>query len=97
MELKQYFRIIQKKWWLIMVIVVVAIAAACVKSFYFTTPIYAANAKLIVNQKGSADGSLNTGTIQTSIFLINSYKEIIKSSAIMDKVVQKFPELKATA
>ncbi|MEK4357134.1 Wzz/FepE/Etk N-terminal domain-containing protein [Paenibacillus sp. FSL M7-1455] len=97
MELKQYFRIIQKKWWLIMVIVVVAIAAACVKSFYFTTPIYAATAKLIVNQKGSADGSLNTGTIQTSIFLINSYKEIIKSSAIMDKVVQKFPELKATA
>lgn len=97
MELKQYFKIIQKKWWLIAIIVVIAITAACVKSFYFTTPIYAANAKLIVNQKGSADGILNTGTIQTSIFLINSYKEIIKSSAVMDKVVEKFPDLGATA
>ncbi|MFF3921573.1 YveK family protein [Paenibacillus lactis] len=92
MELKQYFRIIQKKWWLIAVIVIVAMAAAGVKSFYFTTPIYAANAKLIVNQS-SGDGPLNASTIQTSIFLINSYKEIIKSSAVMNKVVQQYPDL----
>ncbi|WP_233354717.1 Wzz/FepE/Etk N-terminal domain-containing protein [Paenibacillus sp. JZ16] len=50
MELKQYFRIVQRKWWLIAVIVVIAMVATAVKSFYFTTPIYAANAKLIVNQ-----------------------------------------------
>ncbi|OZB96618.1 YveK family protein [Paenibacillus sp. XY044] len=98
MELKQYFRIIVKKWWLIAAIVVIAVAATGVKSLYLTTPVYEANAKLIVNQSASADGGagLNAGTIQTSIFLINSYKEIIKSSAIMDKVVQKYPDLKAS-
>ncbi|WP_152401093.1 YveK family protein [Paenibacillus cellulositrophicus] len=98
MELKQYFRIIVKKWWLIAAIVVIAVAATGVKSLYLTTPVYEANAKLIVNQSASADGgaSLNAGTIQTSIFLINSYKEIIKSSAIMNKVVQKYPDLKAS-
>ncbi|WP_145040287.1 YveK family protein [Paenibacillus sp. Y412MC10] len=94
MELKQYFRVIQKKWWLIAIIVIIAMAAAGVKSFYFTTPIYAANAKLIVNQSsGDGAATLNASTIQTSIFLINSYKEIIKSSAVMNKVVEKYPEL----
>jgi capsular polysaccharide biosynthesis protein len=99
MELKQYFRMIQKKWWLIVAIIVIAIVATGVKSFYFTTPIYSANAKLIVNQStsGNGAGTLDTGTIQTSIVLINSYKEIIKSSAIMDKVVEKFPDLGATS
>jgi capsular polysaccharide biosynthesis protein len=99
MELKQYFRMIQKKWWLILAIIVIAIAATGVKSFYFTTPIYSANAKLIVNQSASGNGAgtLDAGTIQTSIVLINSYKEIIKSSAIMDKVVEKFPDLGATS
>lgn len=99
MELKQYFRMIQKKWWLIVAIVVIAIAATGVKSFIYTTPIYSANAKLIVNQSSSANEvtSLNTGTIQTSIILINSYKEIIRSSAIMNKVVERFPELGVTS
>ncbi|UNK18760.1 Wzz/FepE/Etk N-terminal domain-containing protein [Paenibacillus sp. N3/727] len=98
MELKQYFRIIQKKWWLIAVIVIVAMAAAGVKTFYFTTPIYVANAKLIVNQSsGEGGATLNASTIQTSIYLINSYKEIIKSSAIMNKVVEQFPNLGESA
>jgi len=94
MELKQYFRIIQKKWWLIAIIVIIAVAATGIKSYFFTTPVYAANAKLIVNQSsGEGAGTLNASTIQTSIFLINSYKEIIKSSAIMNKVVEKYPDL----
>lgn len=94
MELKQYFRIVHEKWWIIVAIVAVAMAATGIKSFYFTTPIYAANAKLIVNQSsGDRAATLNASTIQTSIFLINSYKEIIKSSAIMNKVVEKYPDL----
>lgn len=99
MGLKQYFRMIQKKWWLIVAIVVIAMAASGVKSYYYTSPIYSANAKMIVNQSSSVNegANLNTGTIQTSIILINSYKEIIRSSAIMDKVVEKFPDLGATA
>ncbi|MCI1776513.1 MAG: Wzz/FepE/Etk N-terminal domain-containing protein [Paenibacillus lautus] len=94
MELKQVFRMIQKKWWLILIIVIVAVAAAGIKTFYLTTPIYAANAKLIVNQSsGDGASTLNASTIQTSIYLINSYKEIIKSSAVMNKVVEKYPEI----
>ena len=98
MELKRYFRLLQKQFWLISTIVVIAITAAGIKSFYFTTPMYAANAKIIVNQSSGDGGtSLNAGTIQTSIFLINSYKEIIKSSAIMNEVVKQYPDLGESA
>ncbi|NMO95704.1 YveK family protein [Paenibacillus lemnae] len=98
MELKQYFEVMRKKWWLLTIIVAAAMAVAGVKSFYFTTPVYAANAKLIVNQSsGDGAAALNASTIQTSIFLINSYKEIIKSSAVMNKVVEQYPELGESA
>ncbi|WP_454193081.1 YveK family protein [Paenibacillus sp. Marseille-Q7038] len=98
MELKQYFRVLQKKWWLIVAIVIIAITASGIKSYLFTTPIYAANAKLIVNQSSDEGGAtLNASTIQTSIVLINTYKEIIKSSAIMNKVVEEYPNLGESA
>lgn len=98
MELKQYFRIIRKKWWLIAIIAMIGAVGAGIKSYFFTTPIYAANAKLIVNQfSGEGAETLNTSSIQTSIFLINSYKEIIKSTAIMNKVVEKYPEFGESA
>ncbi|MBD7970804.1 YveK family protein [Paenibacillus gallinarum] len=94
MDLKQYFEVIKKRWWLITAIVMIAVVATGIKSFYFTNPIYAANAKLIVNQSsGDITSTLNTNTVQTSIILINSYKEIINSSAIMNKVVEKYPDL----
>lgn len=98
MELKQYLKIIRKKLWLITAIVIVICMGTFIKSFYFTTPIYQANAKLIVNQTIMNDGLsvLNPGSIQTNIMLINSYKEIIKSTAILKKVIEKYPELTVT-
>ncbi|UVI31602.1 YveK family protein [Paenibacillus spongiae] len=96
MELKQYLKIIRKKLWLIAAIVIIICTGTFIKSYYFTTPIYQANAKLIVNQTIMNDGLsvLNPGSIQTNIMLINSYKEIIKSTAILKKVNEKYPELK---
>ncbi|QAY66774.1 YveK family protein [Paenibacillus protaetiae] len=99
MELKQYFKIMAKKWWLIALIVFAGVTAAAIKSTVLTTPIYFANSKIIVNQSNGTNDqvtSVNVGNIQTSFYLINSYKEIIKSEAIMDKVVEKYPDLNAS-
>ncbi|GGG21766.1 YveK family protein [Paenibacillus abyssi] len=95
MELKQYMKIIQKKLWLIAAIVLIACLGTAVKSFYFTTPIYEANAKLIVNQTVQ-NNELTVGAVQTNVMLINSYKEIIQSAAIMDKVIEQHPEFELT-
>lgn len=95
MELKEYAQIIMKKWWLIAAVVIVAVAATGIKSFFFTTPIYQAKATLIVNQSPQQAGveALNLGLLQSNVMLINSYKKIVESAFIMEKVVEQNPNL----
>lgn len=99
MELKGYFRLLQKKLWLIVAIALIAGVGAGVKSIFFTQPIYEASSKLIVNQTSNVQGQamMDFSMIQTNIKLINSYREIIKSSAIMDKVATTYPDLGLTS
>ncbi|MBO7747819.1 lipopolysaccharide biosynthesis protein [Paenibacillus sp. MWE-103] len=98
MELKQFMNVIRKKLILIISIVLVVCVLTGIKSFLFTTDVYQASAKLIVNQSYVVNGAekIDSGSIQTNIMLISSYKEIIKSSAILDKVVSGYPDLKVT-
>lgn len=95
MELKEYMHILRKRFWIIVAFVVVACIGAGVKNYFFTVPVYEANAKLIVNQAYNAEGfpNLDIGSIQSNIKVINSYIEIIKSPAILDKVSAKYPDL----
>ncbi|WP_342554634.1 Wzz/FepE/Etk N-terminal domain-containing protein [Paenibacillus sp. FSL R7-0652] len=99
MGLKEYMGILRKRIWIIVAFVLVACIGAGVKSYFFTTPIYEANSKLIVNQVYNANGvpNLDISSIQTNIKVISSYMEIIKSSAILDKVVTTYPDLGLTA
>ncbi|MGN7455642.1 YveK family protein [Paenibacillus pasadenensis] len=99
MELKEYLSILAKRKWLIAAIVLLACVATGIKSFMYTTPIYQASAKLIVNQAFDFQGTsmLDLSTMQTNITVINSYKEIIQSYAILNKVSTNFPDLKMSA
>ncbi|MCM3628764.1 Wzz/FepE/Etk N-terminal domain-containing protein [Paenibacillus glycanilyticus] len=99
MELKQYVQIVWKKWWLIAAVVIVAVIATGIKSFFFTTPIYQAKATLIVNQSPQQAGveTLNLGLLQSNVMLINSYKKIVESAFIMDKVVEQNASLGVTS
>ncbi|WP_042164371.1 YveK family protein [Paenibacillus gorillae] len=96
MDLNRYLSLVKKKWWLLAIFVIVACAAVAVKSLYFTTPIYEARAKLIVNQVNS-NLMPNVGSLQFDLMLMGSYKEIMLSSAILDKVVELYPELGESA
>lgn len=99
MELKQYIRVIKRRWWIVLAIVIIACTASGIKSYYYTTPIYEANAKLIVNQASTVnnDAYPSIGVLQTNLMLIDSYMEIIRSSAILDKVVERYPQLQDSA
>lgn len=97
MELKEYMSILRKRIWLIAVIVIIACLGSTVKT-YMTTALYNAEAKLIVNQAYDRQGTnmLDYNLIQTNIMVINSYTEIIKSSAILDEVLNAYPDLEYT-
>ncbi|QNK55281.1 YveK family protein [Paenibacillus sp. PAMC21692] len=99
MELKQYGLILKKRLVMILLLVTVSCLGIGLYSGYFLQPQYQASAKLIVNQykdSGSLLPSIDVGAINSTIGLIKTYKEIIKTPRMMKKVVQQYPELGVT-
>ncbi|OPH56702.1 hypothetical protein BC351_27560 [Paenibacillus ferrarius] len=96
-NLKEYLMIIKKRMWLIIgcVLAVTILTAMYTTSHY--QPIYQASTKLIVNKTVEQDQSgkeqIDYGAIGVNLALMNTFKEIIRTPAIMDKVVQRFPDL----
>lgn len=96
LELKDYFRIIAKRWWFVAIAIAVCCIPVALHERYMTKPTYEAGTKLIVtNTSRSANqAGLDQNEITSNIMIINTYKEIIKSPAIMDKVTSENPEIK---
>lgn len=99
LELKDYIRILRKRIWLIVAFVAVVSIFTAIASNLWLQPIYQASTKLIVNKTNDniTVPQLDFNTVNMNIRLIDTYKEIIKTPAIMDKVVQKHPELGLTS
>ena len=54
---------------------------------FFLTPIYQASTQILVNQEKSEQSFYSPSEVQTNLQLINTYNVIIKSPAILDKVI----------
>lgn len=99
MELKHYWRIIKKKIGMIALLIIASCAAVGMYSIQVIEPQYAATTKLIVNEyKDSSQlmPNLEPGSINSTVMLIKTYKEIIKTPRIMKQVVQDYPQLHAS-
>jgi capsular polysaccharide biosynthesis protein len=94
LDLRDYYHIIRKRIWLIVAIVLISTIVTGIVSMYVLQPIYQASTKLIVNKSDEAIGGsqLDLNTVNLNIRLIDTYKEIIKTPAIMDVVAQEHPE-----
>lgn len=99
MDLRDIFRIIRKRIWLIALIVVLICSLVAVYSIFIKKPVFEASTKIVVNQTPtkSTVNQLDLNEINTNIQLINTYKEVIKTPAILDQVVDSYPEFKLTA
>lgn len=53
------------------------------------TPIYQSSTQILVNQKKQEGAAIQLGEIQSNIQLTNTYKVIIKSPVILDRVNEK--------
>ncbi|OMF32667.1 lipopolysaccharide biosynthesis protein [Paenibacillus sp. FSL H8-0548] len=95
MDLRQYIAIIKKRLLLIILMVIICTAATAVVSIFFKSPVYEASTKIIVNQTATqmTTGQLDINQINSNIKMIDTYKEIIKTPAILDKVASQYPEL----
>lgn len=94
LDLKDYIKIIRKRLWIIISIVCIASLASAIISYFFIDPTYQASTKLIVNKSNDREGvdQVDINSINTNLRLIDTYKEIIKTPAIMGKVVASYPE-----
>lgn len=99
LDLRDYFRIIQKRVWLIALIVVLVSLLVGVYSVFIKKPVFEASTKIVVNQTSaqSAMNQIDLNQINTNIQLINTYKEIIKTPAILDEVVTNYPKFNLSA
>jgi len=99
MELKEYLNIVRKRIWLITSIVVLVTTAAGLASYFYLKPVYEASTKLVVSRGNdlSTVQPLDLNAVNMSLRLIDSYKEIIRTLAIMDKVIEQHPEFNMTA
>ncbi|WP_078431941.1 YveK family protein [Metabacillus halosaccharovorans] len=89
-SLKELFLTLKKRLSLIIIITAIATATSGIVSYFLLTPIYQSSTQILVNQsKNDQQQVYNAGEVQTNLQLINTYNVIIKSPAILDKVIEK--------
>ncbi|MBT2257831.1 YveK family protein [Priestia megaterium] len=88
-SLRELFAVLRKRLWLIVLITIIAATVSAVISFFVLTPVYESKTQILVNQAKSDEQLYNTQTVQTNVQLISTYNDIIKSPAILDKVIKE--------
>ncbi|MGF9775883.1 Wzz/FepE/Etk N-terminal domain-containing protein [Priestia aryabhattai] len=88
-SIKDLLQTFKKHWMIIVLLPLLSGIISGVISYYVLTPVYQASTQILVNQKDSDDLALNATQVQTNVDLINTYSVIIKSPAILEKVVKE--------
>lgn len=88
-SLQDLFKTLKKRLALILTCMILAVTVAGVVSFLVLTPIYQASTQILVNQTHNEQDQFTSQEIQTNLQLINTYNVIIKSPAILDKVIER--------
>ncbi|MGO4108851.1 YveK family protein [Paenibacillus sp. YAF4_2] len=100
LDLREYFLIVRKRLALIVIFVLICTIAAGVYTMLFKDPIYEASTKIVVNQTSQQQlsvGQLDLNQINSNIKMIDTYKEVIKTPAILGKVAEQYPQLGLSA
>ncbi|WP_277680160.1 YveK family protein [Gracilibacillus dipsosauri] len=89
-SLKEIFQTLRKRILLIFSFILGATLISGIISYFYLTPIYQASSQFIVNQKTQElNATYNVNDIRMNVELINTYNVIIKSSAILDRVIEE--------
>lgn len=88
-SLQDLFKTLKKRLWLIVMSTVIAATIAGIISFLVMTPIYQASTQILVNQTERQSEAFTSQDIQTNLQLINTYNVVIKSPAILNKVIEE--------
>ncbi|WEG73787.1 YveK family protein [Vagococcus intermedius] len=91
-SLQEIFNILKKRLVLILSSMFVGIGIAAILTFLIITPKYASNTQLIVKMPKTEEGSANAADVNATLMMINTYKDIIKSSVVVEKAHERLVE-----
>lgn len=92
MEIRYFFRMIQRGWWLIVISLLLAANLSLVNSFYFAKPQYESVARFIVSPNIEVFGDLGkdlANSLETldKRSIVATYAEVIKSREIFENTI----------
>lgn len=87
-SIQDIFKTLMKRWKLIMLLTLIAALVSGSISYFLLTPIYQSSTQILVNQK-QQENQLDSTQIRSNIDMINTYSVIIKSPAILEKVIDE--------
>lgn len=87
-SIKDIFNTLKKRWILIVLITIGAALISGSISYFVLTPIYQASTQILVNQKDT-ENQLDVTKLSSNIEIIKTYSVIIKSPAILEKVIDQ--------
>ncbi|TGB01719.1 YveK family protein [Halobacillus salinus] len=98
-SLQEVFEVLKKR---VVMIISLALGAALISglvTFFVLTPMYQSSTQFIVNQSSNQQQSAayDINDIRTNVELINTYNVIIKSPAILDRVIEELELNTSTA
>jgi capsular polysaccharide biosynthesis protein len=79
---------LKKRWRIIVLTTLVSVLVGVTLTYFILTPIYQASTQILVNQK-SSENTFDYSLMRNNVDLINTYSVIIRSPAILDKVINQ--------
>lgn len=89
LSLQEILKIIKKRLLLIISFVVISAGVTSLLLFYVIPPIYSAQTQILVNQNNINQEVYGWSQLETDLQLIDTYNVIIKSPAILNKVIEE--------
>ncbi|WP_372638165.1 YveK family protein [Cohnella sp.] len=95
MDLREILRVIRSRAGVIAAVVILAVAATGLSTHFLMEPKYEASTKLIVNKSSVQDNGygITWDDVTVNVQLIATYKELIRTEAIMNEVLSKHPDI----
>ncbi|WP_312193484.1 Wzz/FepE/Etk N-terminal domain-containing protein [Exiguobacterium sp.] len=85
-SLQELFSILRKSFWRILALTIVASLISFAVSSFLIKPTYQAGTQILVTPKKQENNIIDAQQVQSSVTLVNTYRVIIKSPAILEKV-----------
>jgi len=85
-SLQELFSILRKSFWRILALTIVAALISFAVSSFLIKPTYQAGTQILVTPKKQENNIIDAQQLQSSVTLVNTYRVIIKSPAILEKV-----------